>query len=418
MKPITTLIALGLGLVVNGAYACGINWNLPKNHFDGVNEFGFVSIWENIGKIDTGDGLVLPLNINFRSDRNTSSSTLGAGWHLALLDSNIVQVDERTFMMFDPAGPFRLFWRDEKRPNILGGQGGWKAEIRGDSITARADCGGIKLVFNKGRIASMQVKDKTFTYDYQNGQISELREGNTPILKVERAPVSDKVTGLSLANNQKIEIKLGERPRVQSVQGKNLVVAKDVSLASITNGEGPRNQKQFEYRTDNELQPTVTVRQTSYPDREIVWNPGNRLISRDGDWSYQVKLPEEAGNGVAIGRKNNQNQSEFWHVDGARGREISVDIDGEKITIDRFVSGILTGNIRKISTKDSRGEVLTEETRAYGESGNLLHTRYTDRRGSAVYFNRKFDIGDGRELFIRYSGKGQLHKITLAACRT
>ena len=393
MKPVTPLIALGLGLVVNGAYACGIDWNLPKNHFDGVNEFGFVSIWENIGEIDTGDGLVLPLNINFRSDRNTSSSTLGAGWHLALLDSNIVQIDERTFMMFDPAGPFRLFWRDAKNPNILGGQAGWKAEIRGDTITAWADCGGIKLVFNKGRIASMQVKDKTFTYDYQNGQISKLREGNTPILKVERAPVSDEVTGLTLANNQKIEIKLGERPRVQTIQGKNLVVAKDLSLASIsTESQEQAQMRGFEYGVDDRIQPTLTVKETGSTDRKVVWNPGNMLISRDGEWSYDIKPGAGAFDNAAIGRKNAKNQSEFWHRDNAKGEEIVQGIDGSKKVTTRFTSGILVGKVKRIS-EDGNEKYFA----AYDEQGRFLREKIGGNLTEYSY--------DGARLYLIKSSK-------------
>ena len=372
MKPVTTLIALGLGLVVNGAYACGIDWNLPKNHFDGVNEFGFVSIWENIGEIDTGDGLVLPLNINFRSDRNTSSSTLGAGWHLALLDSNIVQIDERTFMMFDPAGPFRLFWRDAKNPNILGGQAGWKAEIRGDTITAWADCGGIKLVFNKGRIASMQVKDKTFTYDYQNGQISKLREGNTPILKVERAPVSDEVTGLTLANNQKIEIKLGERPRVQTIQGKNLVVAKDLSLASIsTESQEQAQMREFEYGVDDRIQPTLTVKETGSTDRKVVWNPGNMLISRDGEWTYEIKPGAGPFDNAAIGRENARNQSEFWHRNNTKGEEIVRHGDGSATVKRWFTTGTLRGRPRSNEETHSADSGSTYERYSYDENARL-----------------------------------------------
>jgi hypothetical protein len=418
MKPITTLIALGLGLVVNGAYACGIDWNLPKNHFDGVNEFGFVSIWENIGEIDTGDGLVLPLNINFRSDRNTSSSTLGAGWHLALLDSNIVQVDERTFMMFDPAGPFRLFWRDAKNPNILGGQAGWKAEIRGDAITAWADCGGIKLVFNKGRIASMQVKDKTFTYDYQNGQISKLREGNTPILKVERAPVSDEVTGLTLANNQKIEIKLGERPRVQTIQGKNLVVAKDLSLASIsTESQEQAQMSEFEYGVNDNLQPTITLKQTANPEREIVWNASTRLICKDGEWTYAIKTSETAGGNAAIGRSAGKEKEEFWHYDGSRGKEVTVDVNGKAHVRKWFVGGKLNGLPRSILEGKQGSETETDRW-VYDEIGRPLRVQ---RAGSTTTYqyisNSNVNIeSDGVSFAVRDTGN-QKREIVASTAR-
>ena len=315
MKPVTTLIALGLGLVVNGAYACGIDWNLPKNHFDGVNEFGFVSIWESIGEIDTGDGLVLPLNINFRSDRNTSSSTLGAGWHLALLDSNIVQIDERTFMMFDPAGPFRWFWRDPKNPNILSGQAGWKAEIRGETITAWADCGA-KLVYRQGRITSMQIKDKILSYIYQNGEVSEIRDGNIPLLKVEKAPITGEVTGLTLANNQNVQIEHGERPRIQVVNNQQVISGVEQSLSKIVKPTGTAIT--LDYAVDDKLNPTLSV-----GDRRFVWNPATKLILKDGEWTYNIKTSGSSFVNAAINRRRS-GKSEFWFYDAAKGQEITL----------------------------------------------------------------------------------------------
>jgi hypothetical protein len=394
MKPVTTLIALGLGIVVNGAYACGINWNLPKNHFDGVNEFGFVSIWENIGKIDTGDGLVLPLNINFRSDRNTSSSTLGAGWHLALLDSNIVQVDERTFMMFDPAGPFRLFWRDAKNPNILGGQAGWKAEIRGDTITAWADCGGIKLVFNKGRIASMQVKEKTFTYDYHNGQISELIEGNTPILKVERAPVSDEVTGLTLANNQKIEIKLGEKPIIQSVNGINVVSRKTHSVGEITRPDGIK--KIFDYSTTSKLQPTISVSANEVP-RTIAWSSDTRHILSDGPWKYEVIPSKTIGHNAAISRTNGDSMTESWHYCQSSGEEVVQSEAGKIMRKKWHTSGKLSGKIRSIML--GSGKVLRF---SYDLEGALLRIVQSEPQESRI------GLSEESTRIVRMEDRGEL----------
>lgn len=339
MKRTIALLALALGLPVHGAQVCGIDWSLPKNHFDGVNEFGFVSVWESIGSIDLGNGLVLPLNANFRSDRNTSSPTLGSGWHLGLLDANIVQIDEHTFMMFDPAGPFRFFWRDAKNPTILVGSGGWKAEIRGDTITAWADCGA-KLVFHKGRIVSMQIKDKALTYKYQNGEVSEIQDGNTPILKVEKAP-NGEVTGLALANNQKIQIECGERPRVQVVNDQQIVSGVEPSLNKVTKPDG--TTVTFAYAVDDKLNPTMKL-----GNRLTTWNPSTRIMISDGGWIYDIKPSEDRFANAAIGRKNNHGEKESWFCDLKKGVQETTDRNGIKTIRKRFTTGDLSGMDREV----------------------------------------------------------------------
>ena len=343
MNRTIALLALALGLIVHGAQGCGIDWSLPKNHFDGVNEFGCVSVWENIGNIDIGDGLVLPLNINFRSDRTTSSSTLGSGWILALLDSNIIQVDERTFMMYDPAGPFRLFWRDSKNPSILSGQAGWKAEIQGDLITAWTDCGA-KLVFNKGRITSMQLKDKVFTYNYQNGQISEILQGNTPILMVKKEPISGKMIALRLSRNREIGIELGTRPCVQTVAKQSVVSGFAPTLNLIARANGLKTT--FDFAVDDKFHPSIIINQT----RKIVGDNLTKFMLTDGNLvQYSVGESLVRFQNSEIERKHFINgQVEVWYHDSTKGIEKVVTADGNTEVRSWFVSGRLAGKPRSI----------------------------------------------------------------------
>jgi len=366
MKRTITFLSLALGLGLHGVQGCGIDWSLPKNHFDGVNEFGFVSIWENLGSIALADGVVLPLNANFRSDRASSSSTLGSGWSLTLLDANIVQIDEQTFMMFDPTGPFRLFWRDAKNPNVLSGQAGWKAEIgkgaNGDTITAWADCGGVKLVFNKGRITSMQLKDKVFTYNYQNGQVSEIREGNTPILKVEKTPISGDVTGLTLANNQNIQIERSDRPRIQIVNNQPLISGMEPSLSKVIKSDGTTIT--IDYAIDQNLNPTMKI-----GSRLITWNSATKIIISDNAWIYDIKPSLVKGFNASIARKNKSNQEELWFYDASAGKETVKTVDGHRIVNAWFTSGILSG--KKRYTEERKDDITSSSKYIYTEAGRL-----------------------------------------------
>ena len=363
------LLAFGLGLVAHGVQACGIDWSLPHNHFEGVNEFGFVSLWENIGNIDTGDGLILPLNINFRSDRLTSSSTLGSGWHLGLLDASVVQLEEGKFLIFDPAGPFRLFKRDKKNPSLLLGPGGWKAEIKGDIITAWADCGA-KLVFNKGRIASMQIKDKVFTYLYKNGQISEIQQGISTILTVKKDQLSGEVVGLVLPNHQEIGIEHTTKPRVNTIANQKIVSGVDATLGAITKTDG--SKKTFEFGIDDTMNPTIKT-----GDHAFVWNSGTKIPIRDGKWEYNIKPGLNQLTNVPIERKNTKNQSEYWFRDVRKGQEIIQSIDEVKTIRSWFTSGILSGRPRNtVVIKDGVQKVISSIS--YDELGNRIIEKTSD----------------------------------------
>lgn len=51
------------------ANACGVDWQVPTNHFDSVNEMGEFSYWRQIGQVDFGNDLKVPLIIGFKPNR-------------------------------------------------------------------------------------------------------------------------------------------------------------------------------------------------------------------------------------------------------------------------------------------------------------------------------------------------------------
>src|SRR5206468_3473450 len=82
--------------------------------------------------------------------------------------------------------------------------------------------------------------------------------------------------------------------------------------------------------------------------RLITWDPGSRRIVQDGDYRYEVTPGQGEFTNAAIGRTNGSGQSEFWHVDAAKGREIVQGTDGVKQVTSRFTSGDLAGKTRQI----------------------------------------------------------------------
>ena len=104
-------------------------------HFDGVDGKGHVCYSHQIAELDLGSDLKLPLIINFRSDRESSSTCFGKGWVLPLLESNIVQTAEDVFLMTQPDGWVRHFYRRNHGDTVLdGGPGLYSARWGGHGL--------------------------------------------------------------------------------------------------------------------------------------------------------------------------------------------------------------------------------------------------------------------------------------------
>jgi YD repeat-containing protein len=375
---IVTVSILAVKALTFDVDACGIQWLLPKDHFDGVNEYGYVSYWEKIGELDLQDGLKFPLIIGFESNRETSSPYLGHGWILTLLDSRIVQINEREFQMILPDGYILSFGRDSKNPNLLNGQAGWKAEVKTDSITAYADCGW-KLLFNRGKLAAITTpKNRVLEFVINNGRVSEIREGQSTLLRVETDPATGAVSGLSYGSRH-IAIELGERPQVQSIKGNNVISGMQLSLRQIVSPEGKRTT--YEFAIDDKRQPTLAI--SGGASRHFTWDPASKRILKDGMWTYDITPSTVAWENAAIDRKNKQGLREYWFLESSKGVETVQSIDGVRTITTSFVSGRLAGAIRKV-TASKGGVVSTVYQAFYDEKDRLIRettpTKRTDYR--------------------------------------
>lgn len=391
--------------------ACGLNLSVPNYHFPHVDDKGVFSYWESIGRIDVGGGVYLPININFKANRQSASSTIGApGFHLALTDAYVVQIDERTFRIYNPAGRYRTFRRDRKRPNILHSGGSWKGEIRGAVISVSSECGD-RLVYQQGGIRQMRVNGRTFDFLRSNGRVTEIHEKGRLVLKIE----SDSINGDLLfedLNNNRIVFEFNERPIITSIQGKNIILRKVRSLSKIETGKKIRN---FDFSVDRKLIPSLAIEGGNFS-----WNPDNGIIESDGEWHYNIDSIFGKKSHAAIKRINKSGQEEFWCYDKANGRETIKTKEGVETITEWFVSGDLKGKIRKIATDIGNERQRIIQRFAYDEKANLIRIAQSDKNGvrntySAVYADgglpvRKQFFGEG-ELIFNYDKEGELEMV-------
>lgn len=352
-------------------HACGLIWPNAhsKCHFSNIDDQGNVLIIQRLGKLTSLEGKQMPFYAIFKSDVETSSPIAGYGWSVPLLESRIVQMDERRFCMFQPDGFKRIFGSRKENPNLLSSRDTWKAEIRGSVITARCRCEnmGNILVFKQGRLVSMETQGEKYEFIYDGAMAVEIRQGYRTILKVIKNPITGDVTGLNLLNEEKIELERDKRPRIQVVDGQQKISVTDESLSKIIMPDG--TIRTFSYGLDQDDNPYIKT-----DSEEIAWSAATHLIIRDGEWKYGITPGPEPGANAAIARTNMLDQTEFWHRNIYKGEEITEGIDGVKRIKTWFTSGKFKGYTRKeTQIKDGIKRILCEYS--YDENRRLMRIR-------------------------------------------
>jgi hypothetical protein len=371
VKRIASLLALAGCLVTAGVQACGVNWTVPENHFDGVNEQGYVAYWEQIGSIDLGDNLRIPLIIGFHSDQNWSSPYLGKGWMLPLLDSNIVQTSENTFLQIQPDGHNVCFGRDGKNKKLLRGQAGWTGQIDEDIITLYASCGW-KLTYKRGKLASISTPNgRTLNLVTISGKIAEVRDQGKTILEVKTDPKTGLVNGL-VYGQERIGIELGDKPEIETIEGKSVINRMERSLAKLMLPD--KSERTYRFAVNEQIQPRLKVLNAANAEsRVFTWNAIDKRIISENGWKYLISFPVK-GENAKINRVNSQGQTEMWFYDGASGCETTEDLNGTKIERRWFLSGPAIGKERKITAFDKFGTMLSEERLIYDQMGARIRS--------------------------------------------
>lgn len=366
--------------------ACGIRWDRPGSHFEGVDNQGNVFLIEALESLDVGDRLQFPLYALFKSSWGGKSPYLGRGWMLPLIESSIVQVDERTFLMRQPSGWVRTFYRSKIDPSLLDG-GSWKAEIKGERVTAWAECGD-KIVFQLGRIQSFTTKNRTFDIVYSGYRVVEIRESGATKLRVQWNDALSEAVALEF-NGKRVGLELIDRPRLESLGSKNIVAGIDRSLGAIF---GPTQQRRFEYPIDSNLVPTIIS-----GDRRYSWSAADKKIVSDHEYRYKVSQGEDGRHYSAIERIDKKGNREYWLKDVFSGIETIEDSSGLKTVTRSFVRGILNGKKRKVEIYKG-GKLIEWRSWAYDAKGRMFRREDSAGRFSMLKWDeskKTYEIIDG-----------------------
>jgi len=353
MKPLWSIVLMLLPLKV---MACGLDWSPPVSHFENVDYQGHVHIVRKIGEVES-----LPIYLIFNSSYGISPY-VGSGFEIAFLESRIWQVDENRFQAKMPSGWLWIFQRT-KDPSVLEGNAGWKGLIKDDTLTVWAPCGD-KIVFKNGRIVSMKLKEDFYGYNSQNGRLVNVEKNGRSILEVQSNEKG--VSGLSLPTTREtIALNVSaDRPIVESIGSKNVVSRLEKSLGGATDTTGAKET--YEFGVDEKMNPKMNLTNQTFS-----WNPASKTILADNGWTYVITPASSPFANAAIGRNNANHESEFWHYDGEKGREIVRKLDRTQITTSWFTSGKMVGALRK-RIEISNGKEKTIYQASFNENGNVF----------------------------------------------
>jgi len=376
-KPITEWYRFFLICYLGGhclhSQACGLSWQVPQDHFPGVNGHGFVSYFDKLSELDLGQDLKLPLIINFDSSNEKSSPYLGKSFTLFLLESNIVQNSDNSFMATFPDGSLNLFIRDNVEDTVLKGSAGWKGEISGDTINVYAPCGW-KITYYKGRILCIVTPtNRKLEYVYSGQTVTAIRENGDAKLTVEEN--NDGEGKVLSFNGGHTEITLGQKPRVQNIAGQNVIEGIDRTLKTIKLASGIN--KNFEFAVNDKIQPTLKITGASSKEQLFIWNPVNKLIISDNDWQYNIVNGANVNSNAAIERSSVRRGNEYWFYDHDGEQEVSRGLDGRQSITKWFTSGILQGKLREKETV-TNGVMTIVYRASYDESGALIRETFVN----------------------------------------
>jgi hypothetical protein len=370
--------------ISNPLWGCGLKQGIPHEHFTDVNSVGKLSYWLNLDQIDLGNGLSLPLNINFKANRKKRSPYLGKGWMLPFLEQNFVERNEKVFVMREPNGYVLPFRRAKGDVTLLRGREGWMARIKDDhTIEATASCGWV-IDFTDGKISEMHTPDnRTITFNYRQGIVTRVDIEGTPLLTVNIDGQSKKITGLSY-NGKEVSLEEGRRPMVHHQHGKLLVARIAQSLHKVILSDG--KSETFEFGVDDKMKPTLKV--TGSDNHLFTWSPRTKCILKDGDWTYKTVVAHKKDRAIRGGRRfanaqiqrtDSKGRTESWFRDLKNGTTTIQKLDGTKIVKERFVGSGLAGKMRSVE-KSQGGKTVSLFQGTYDNNKQLV--RKLDGKGN------------------------------------
>jgi len=385
-------IAALASLIEGTSWARPVDLSAPGGVLGPIDNYGHVRFFSELGEVDFGDGLTLPLRFEFGSHYTRSSPYLGLGFRLPLLESHHVLIREKMMRCYLLCGKHLYLRQDRKDKNKFATLNGeWTGKLDGDTFVISRD-DGWELGFRKGKVEYLKTdKGREIRWKYSGNVAVEMYEpgGASVPLRVE-TDASGNVEGL-LVNQQNHEIALDQRPIVRQVKETHLVEGFVPALAAWKLPSGKQESFAFEVEPKT---VTPQLHHTSLDGEKttITWEPKQGYVRSVDGWSYTVTEKPAPGSRPNyeppdLRRTTAEGLEEFIKLQNRKGIAERKSLDkGHIITHTHKSPGPLFGKLRrKVQILDDGTEKLLYQA-GYDEAGRLI--RETDAQGFITHLQR------------------------------
>lgn len=373
---------LGYILFACALQAEPVDLSAPSGTLGSASSEGYVFIIREIDEVDYGNGLKLPVRIQFKSQPGKNSAFLGSGWRIPMLECSSSLYREGMMKAELPCGKrLWLFSRKRGSPEYATLDQKWKGVVENRNFTvSRADGWQIKYV--DGKLSSIRTDEgRLIQWIYDGKRITGISEGGNEALKVVLDP-EGKFLGLSI-NGRNHRIEYGQRPRVAEISGQRLVEALEPTLVKWEFPGG--RTENYNFSVDGERFPVLEITSGEAAENSYSWHPASGYIRSEGEWRYEVGAIKEKFELPVLSRTNSQGQREEISVDSRTGVIAKAEDGGSKtITYTFKAPGPLYNKVQKVEKVGPDGKVQALYTAHYNEMGQLI--RETDSSGFTTIF--------------------------------
>jgi len=350
------LLILLAGLLPHAVMARPVDLSPPGDRANPASPEGYLALYRDLATVDFGNGVQLPLRLDFSSERKGTSPYVGAFWRCVLLEAIAIPLREDLIDVCLLCGKHLYLYRSKEDPNrYWDRKREWQGEMKQGVLRVFRD-DGWELTYIKGRISALKTDTGRVLNWVWNGKVvAAIREGpGTPALEVK----------FDSANGQPKALVVNRREHTLSFA--------DQRLQSVAWPSGEKETYAISVAESGLSRLVLKDRQNE--EKSYTWNTTTGHIVSDSDgWTYQVeevKRPEYER--PAMSRTNKEGQTESYHFDASKGMSVSQALDGT-ITKQYFFKslGPLYMKLRKMEeTKD--GKTAVTYRAAFDEAGKLI----------------------------------------------
>jgi len=360
-----------------------------------VDKDGYVNPIINLGEIDLGDGLFLPLSINFSSAIRPPSPEFGQGWDCPLFDAKVFDTQQNVKRMETLGGKDRYLvynprtgsWRHVFTDN-------WDGKVDGDYFDVIYR-GGVKFVFYKGLISSIVLPDgKTISWNRENGKLVSLQ--------VNGLPPALQITYDKMGFAQQILLQPDKTGKAKQLYkfGASLI------YAGIDKIECPSGRIiRFAQGHDKSLNPILKWSDSLYVPTTLHWDAKTGKILSDNDCTYQITELNNDNTWPKMARTNKANhQVESYYFNQNNGITDQVLPGGISRHIEMIESPSPNYKTVRLIQDTHNGVTQTLLRRAFDDKGHLILEAYGLPGGKQL--TRQFTYDDeGRVVSYVLNGK-------------